>query len=949
MTCGADKPVPTLEDILTLPPEQRLAALREAGEVARRIVELGEQAEKLAFSEVGRALEVTSAVVDLADQIGTPRGRARARRARAQALAYAGQHAEALETCRAAMRIAESAGEWVEAARARVASMHPLGELGRYDEAIAAGLQAHKMLREAGEPALAARADINLGGIYQNRDDPERALFHLKRAAEALAEEPELLGYVENNRGEALLLLNRFDEAEQAFTAARDACERARADLIAAIAEGNLADLAARRGRLHEALEHFERARMRLEANQAGSHLARLLAEQAEAFETLGLTSDALATYERALPQLERHGLTWDAARARTGIAQCLLRQDRLDRAGELLDEAARAFEQLGHAAARARVQLLQAEVAIRQGRLDEARTLLDAARGPLAKRPLDDAVHAYHEARLALACNDADAAERALRRGIGRIEPLDLAPLMADLKHARGLVHRLRGEPAEAEQALRDAIEQIERARGALQAERFRAAFLGERLGAYEDLVLALLDQDAERRLPDALRTIEQARSRSLLDVIGGALALDAAVEASDPRQAQLAEQARALRGALNALYSRLSETPATGAQAEHWRTAIAERETQLRAVENRLLSTHAAVRYYVPPVGLETLQAELGPGDVVAEYFLARDELIAVVVQHNAAAVFRRLADRATVTDAVQRLVFQLHRAMRPGATHGPRGQRLLADTHKALERLHALLIKPFASILTDAATLHVIPYGPLHVVPFHALYDGEHYVLDHCATRYGLSASLLVHLAEARRARPPCNVRAPLVVGVADALAPRIESEARAVREVLGEADLLLGPQASVWRVRESVIGRPLLHLACHARFSTRNPLGSGLKLADGLLTVRELYGLPLNAELVTLSGCNTGRNVVHAGDELLGLTRVFLAAGARMLMASLWPAHDELSTELMQRFYSLWRPAPSCDASRPCDALRTAQQQLRHEHPHPTFWAPFILIG
>lgn len=115
-------------------------------------------------------------------------------------------------------------------------------------------------------------------------------------------------------------------------------------------------------------------------------------------------------------------------------------------------------------------------------------------------------------------------------------------------------------------------------------------------------------------------------------------------------------------------------------------------------------------------------------------------------------------------------------------------------------------------------------------------------------------------------------------------------------------------------------------------------------SGIRLGDGQLNLYDLYQLKFEAELVTLSGCATGLNVVTAGDELLGLVRGLLYAGAHSLLLTLWNVHDHSTTDLMAAFYDQLKDNPSKPA-----ALRSAMLSLRERFPHPHYWAPFALVG
>jgi CHAT domain-containing protein len=115
-------------------------------------------------------------------------------------------------------------------------------------------------------------------------------------------------------------------------------------------------------------------------------------------------------------------------------------------------------------------------------------------------------------------------------------------------------------------------------------------------------------------------------------------------------------------------------------------------------------------------------------------------------------------------------------------------------------------------------------------------------------------------------------------------------------------------------------------------------------SGIRLGDGYLHLYELFHMQLSAELLTLSGCATGLNLVAAGDELVGLIRGALYAGVRSLLLTLWDVHDMSTARFMTSFYRcLYR-----STSTP-DALAEASRDLRQDYPHPYYWAPFFIVG
>jgi CHAT domain-containing protein len=161
---------------------------------------------------------------------------------------------------------------------------------------------------------------------------------------------------------------------------------------------------------------------------------------------------------------------------------------------------------------------------------------------------------------------------------------------------------------------------------------------------------------------------------------------------------------------------------------------------------------------------------------------------------------------------------------------------------------------------------------------------------------------------------------------------------------VARLLPHADIRVGQAANLEALRELGPASRCVHIATHGYFREDNPLFSGVRLGDAFLTVHDIYGLRLPVDLITLSGCGTGLNVVAAGDELRGLVRGLLAAGARSTVLSLWDVHDQSTAEFMTSLYEGLNAGLSKAV-----ALQHAMALLRSAHPHPYFWAPFVLIG
>lgn len=245
------------------------------------------------------------------------------------------------------------------------------------------------------------------------------------------------------------------------------------------------------------------------------------------------------------------------------------------------------------------------------------------------------------------------------------------------------------------------------------------------------------------------------------------------------------------------------------------------------------------------------------------------------------------------------------------------------------------------------------------------------------------YAPSATVLLDYCGAK---PLGRGRGGLVISHSDDL-PHLQPEAAAVAARLGGA-WHAGAAATRAAVLRDGPRYPLLHFACHGCFDPAEPLQSGLDLADGRLTAAEiLEHLHLEADLVTLSGCETGQSRLHRGDELIGLTRAFIAAGTPSVLVSLWPVADISTRLLMERFYdrllaSATPAAALSDAQRylmrlstpglraglladgwSADAVAAEIARLRtcagaswpvepdaeHLLAHPYYWAPFMVIG
>ncbi|MDP2370842.1 CHAT domain-containing protein [Rhodoferax sp.] len=275
---------------------------------------------------------------------------------------------------------------------------------------------------------------------------------------------------------------------------------------------------------------------------------------------------------------------------------------------------------------------------------------------------------------------------------------------------------------------------------------------------------------------------------------------------------------------------------------------------------------------------------------------------------------------------------------------------------QTRELAEQLYRRLLAPMQGSLAGRDLL-IVPHGSLHYLPFAALHDGQRYLVQGRALRYLPTAMLLGLLPSAKSAAGGSREQVVrlLILGNPDlgqaALdLPAAQEEAQALQAMFAKnSELLVRQFATETVLKQRAVEFSHVHVASHGEFSADAPLTSRLRLAadganDGVLTVSEIYGLRLKADHVMLSACETGLGQVSNGDDVVGLTRGFLYAGARNVTGSLWEVDDDATAELAKRLYQNLRNG--VPVSR---ALAQAQESVLAKKPHPYFWAAFTLNG
>ena len=277
--------------------------------------------------------------------------------------------------------------------------------------------------------------------------------------------------------------------------------------------------------------------------------------------------------------------------------------------------------------------------------------------------------------------------------------------------------------------------------------------------------------------------------------------------------------------------------------------------------------------------------------------------------------------------------------------------------------LQQLYQLLIEPIADLLptNPNAPVIFIPHQSIFLVPFASLQNAQgQYLVEKHTIVISPAIQILQLTRQARQKVRQVSPQNILVVG--NPTMPKIgnppqqllplpgsEEEAQIIAKLLN-TQALIGPQATKTAITQQMSNARIIHLATHGLLNEvkRREMPGAIALApsgndDGFLTSSEILDLKLNAELVVLSACNTGRGTV-TGDGVIGLSRSLISAGVPSILVSLWYVPDAPTAELMAEFYRQLQQNPN-----KAQALRQAMLITMKKHPEPRDWAAFTLIG
>ncbi len=544
-----------------------------------------------------------------------------------------------------------------------------------------------------------------------------------------------------------------------------------------------------------------------------------------------------------------------------------------------------------------------------------------------------------------------------------------------ANVLHDLGLLMRAEGNMEKAEHYMAASVGALEHQAALLGGGRSaQAEFGAQQAYYYKDYLETLLELGQADR---AFVTVERSRARLLLAMLAER---DLVIDADLPAEILRARKANAsaydeTEEELSKL-SPVKDSVRIDQLSSRLRELNTEREQLIDSV--RKASPRFGDLRYPKPLGANEVREILDPGTTLASFSICQDRTVLFVVQpagvEPGLSVFTLpIGEKALRTQVLEFRKLILERRTGKDSLLTVRARELYDE-----------LLRPAEAILSKGDRLVVVPDGPLHLLPFQALMrDSGDYLLEWKPLSTVVSATVFAELKRARREQ----VKPVELVAFGD---PRIPRQGKGPSESIVDVEVrssverglslgrlpfsrievenvsalypnrsqkYLGDQATEERAKS--IGKDVryVHFAVHGLLDERLPLNSALVLSipdkpatgkdNGLLQAWEIFDqMRLDADLVTLSACNSGLGEELSGEGLLGLTRAFQYAGARSILASFWSVDDLRTMELMTEFYGELR----ADSSKE-KALQLAQLKLLHSRSAsaPYYWAGFMLVG
>ena len=965
------------------------------------IAEMKARADQLQRADSARAQVAVDAMMQFANYTDDPLHLALAYFAKGNLEWVAfGRFAEALELLDLAAGIYEREQQELPLAKLAISKIAVLANLGRFEDALAVGEQSQQVLLSNQEMETYARLTDNMARVCKLTGN----LPH----AQTLFEEAEgILKPLDKRYHYGQLLINKSillrttGNLTGAIKAAQQAYEILDAEhhiSEAYRARQSIAVTYMLIGRYNEALDILNTVQSFYEADKRGRDALRVGLYICETLLHIHQYPEVIAKCGLLRATAAQRQTEREASLAALMEARAYIALEKYMQAEKSLAFAHAIFTKQGNQFAVARMQLQMALIDYRRGDYAKAYVTATNCTQTFGKLSAD-----YDElsanlliARILLAQEAIDAARQQIAQSLTAADTIDAPIFSCHTYELQGDLALLEKNQPAAMNEYKQSIDALETLKGNLMVEH-RVEFAAENQHVYEKAVETALALDD---FTLALEYAERAKSRSLLELL--AYQIDLGIEAKSEDDVELVAELKRLQAERNRIYRDLEGSDelrfTTMSQSDQgWggyheilscETKITDLWQRL-LVRNRAYSQDAALLWQWQK---EPIHEHIEPDTLVVEYFVVGDRLVLFLIDSKN--VMARYLT-ASLTEVNQLLsFFDLNCASVVDSQYDKRLSALLLEQSQAiLHELYQQLLAPIATEIAEYKKLLIVPHYSLHHLPFHALYTGSQYLIETHIVHYLPSASLLRFCGP----RPAANGVATSGIDQLSALKPTCTTfgysnnnrlphsvtEAEQIAELM-QGVAYINEEATAAALRTNGATAHVLHISTHGDFHEENPLFSGLTLADGQLTILDIFDLRIQASLVVLSACQTGRNVVSNGDELRGLLRAFLYAGASSLVLTHWPIEDRSTAHFMNGFYnqltqgsakncalraaqlafihnenisndSIYIPQTHSLPKEPSEDVNNGSMTSRNitnsnqDYRHPYWWASFFLVG
>ena len=911
-------------------------------ELASVVVErLKQEADRYWYIDYYRSLDFADRIITIGQCRGDRGQIALGLMARGDALKLLGRTQEAWDVLDEAGRLYRTVGDEVGWARTRIGRVYLSTMLNSVPDALTDAELARTIFNQHGEHERLLRLDLNTAVVYVLLGNQFQALrlYHSALGiAETLGETgQQYLGLINMNIGVAHEALGDFSQALEYYERARS-ISIARDETLHIILELNIAYIAQAQG-------HYRRALGLLYGildrgiEQFPVEYRAVKRDMIECFLHLNRYGEARDLARQIIADYKELGSTHDTARNLLHLATAEAEMNHFEAARAALEEAEPIFTSLGAVTWVATTQLRRGRIALKQGDIEKALDLAMAAANCFVENGqlVNYGTATLLQGQAQLALGQFREAYRTASRALGIAQRFKVPSLRYTSHLLLGQISYNQHQRTRATRHYQAAGTAIERVQRGLTIT-LRTGFLEDKGEASRNLIALYLEEGKAECAFDAL---EHAKSQVLLSYLANREQFHWA--RGDTHTQSMIEELNRLRAEHQWFYRLAHDPPRDNEhlntiQPEQALVEVAARERKIRSITEQLYlhSSHNDQAESFRPISLHDIQSALTSNELLIEFYTDGSAIWAFVLNGQ-----RVQVQRLPLTiDTLKQLLFQLQINISAALKMDPNvtgAKNLVQLGQRILQRLHSLLLEPLELHRYGSKKLTIVPFGILHYLPFSILYDGISYLIE--------KNEIVVLPAAGMVTRPaPRPQEGTLILSHSwDGRLPNTRAEAQIVQGLFGGS---LYAEEAANRIALRASPTQILHIAAHGEHRLDQPDLSYLQLADGQLYADDMLQQDMSYELVTLSACETGRANIGGSDELIGLGRGFLYAGASALVVSLWQVTDTSTLYFMERMYKALHRGASKAA-----ALREAQQSLLMEEHwrHPAFWGSFQLIG